>query len=124
MIKKQKKIFEKYKKLEVIGEGANSKVYSVKEKSTGKIFALKRIRDDTKEETNQEIEILKQIKHPNVIEIYKDFLEDENRYLLLEKADCKKLYCLGFIVYFLFNFLLFRYLIFFIFLILLNIFLN
>ena len=100
MIKKQKKIFEKYKKLEVIGEGANSKVYSVKEKSTGKIFALKRIRDDTKEETNQEIEILKQIKHPNVIEIYKDFLEDENRYLLLEKADCKAYFYFEYFIFF------------------------
>ena len=60
-----------------------------KEKKTGKIYALKRIRDNSNEETNQEIEILKQIKHPNVIEIYKDFLEDGNRYLLLEKADCK-----------------------------------
>ena len=89
MKKIKKKIFEKYEKLEVIGQGANSKVYSVREKETGQIYALKRIQDNSNEETNQEIEILKQIKHPNVIQIYKDYLEDGNRYLLLEKADCK-----------------------------------
>lgn len=95
MKKVKKKIFQKYEKLECIGQGANSKVYSVREKSTGKIYALKRIQDNSNEETNQEIEILKQIKHPNVIQIYRDYLENGNRYLLLEKADCKNFYIQG-----------------------------
>lgn len=89
MKKSKKEIFEKFEKLSILGEGADSKVYKVREISTGKLYALKRIRDASSEQTSQEISILKSIKHPNVIKIHNDFLEQGNLYLLLELAHCK-----------------------------------
>lgn len=63
---------EKYHILNAIGEGAFGKVFKGRKKKTGQIVALKFITKRGKSEKDinnlrQEIEILKRLKHENII---------------------------------------------------------
>ncbi|KAG8383532.1 hypothetical protein BUALT_Bualt04G0023300 [Buddleja alternifolia] len=68
-----------FEKLEQIGEGTYGQVYMAREKETGEIVALKKIRMDKEKERYlsfcfpnaaiQEIEILKKLQHDNVIKL-------------------------------------------------------
>ena len=96
---------DNYQKIERIGKGSYSSVFKVKNKNTNLIRAMKVIpkhfqKDDT--EIMREINILKNLDHPNVMKIY-EFLEDDNNYYLIEEfcdegdletaLDNKKIYC-------------------------------
>ncbi|EYU31006.1 hypothetical protein ABFS82_08G225800 [Erythranthe guttata] len=63
-----------FEKLEQIGEGTYGQVYMAKEKETGEIVALKKIRMDNEKEgfpitAIREIKILKKLQHENVIQL-------------------------------------------------------
>lgn len=63
----------KYEKLDKLGEGTYGVVYKAKHKVTGEIVALKKIRlekedDGVPSTAIREISLLKNIKHPNVVE--------------------------------------------------------
>ncbi|GKV28849.1 hypothetical protein SLEP1_g37842 [Rubroshorea leprosula] len=63
-----------FDKLEQVGEGTYGQVYRAKEKKTGEIVALKRLRMDKEREgfpitAIREIKILKKLNHKNVIEL-------------------------------------------------------
>ncbi|GFQ03770.1 cyclin-dependent kinase c-1 [Phtheirospermum japonicum] len=65
---------ESFEKLEQIGEGTYGQVYMAKEKRTGEIVALKKIRMDNEKEgfpitAIREIKILKKLQHENVIKL-------------------------------------------------------
>ncbi|KAG9147672.1 hypothetical protein Leryth_015735 [Lithospermum erythrorhizon] len=65
---------ECFEKLEQIGEGTYGQVYMAKEKKTGEIVALKKIRMDNEKEgfpitAIREIKILKKLQHENVIKL-------------------------------------------------------
>ena len=68
----------KYEKIKKIGEGAYGMVYQAKNKQTGEIVALKKIRLASVEEgipstTIREIALLKelqQLKHPNIVRLH------------------------------------------------------
>ena len=96
---------ENYEKIQRIGKGSYSSVYKVRNKNTNLIRAMKIIpknfqKDNT--EIMREIEILKNLDHPNVMKIY-EFLEDDKNYYLIEEfcdegdletaLDNKKIYC-------------------------------
>ena len=58
--------------MEKIGEGTYGVVYRARDKLTGKIIALKRIRLEQEEEgvpstAIREISLLKELQHPNVV---------------------------------------------------------
>ena len=62
-----------YEKLEKLGEGTYGVVYKAKHKTTGEIVAVKRIRlekedDGVPSTAIREISLLKNLKHPNVVE--------------------------------------------------------
>ncbi|KYR00380.1 p34-cdc2 protein [Tieghemostelium lacteum] len=80
----------RFQKLEKLGEGTYGKVYKAKEKSTGRLVALKKIRledDGVPSTALREISILKDIPHPNVVTLY-DVLHCSNRlYLVFEYLD-------------------------------------
>jgi serine/threonine protein kinase len=63
---------ERYQKLEKIGEGTYGVVYKAKDKLTGQIIALKRIRLEAEDEgipstAIREISLLKELQHPNIV---------------------------------------------------------
>ncbi|KAL2339424.1 hypothetical protein Fmac_007364 [Flemingia macrophylla] len=68
------KTADSYEKLAKIGRGTYSNVYKAREKGTGKIVALKKVRFDTSDSESikfmaREIMILLMLDHPNVIKL-------------------------------------------------------
>ncbi|KAI3451055.1 hypothetical protein Pfo_007720 [Paulownia fortunei] len=65
---------DSYDKLAKAGQGTYSNVYKARDKATGKIVALKKVRFDTSEPESvkfmaREIIILKKLDHPNIIKL-------------------------------------------------------
>lgn len=88
---------DKFSKIEKIGEGTYGIVYKAKHKLTGEIVALKRIRLDGDSEgvpstALREISLLKELKHPNVVQLMEVVHVDKILYLVFEylHQDLKK----------------------------------
>ncbi|KAH9311646.1 hypothetical protein KI387_026681, partial [Taxus chinensis] len=65
---------ESYEKLDKIGQGTYSNVYKARDRETGKIVALKKVRFDTSEQESvrfmaREIKILRRLDHPNIVKL-------------------------------------------------------
>ena len=63
---------DRYEKLEKIGEGTYGMVHKAKDKDTGDIVALKKVRMGNEDEgvpstALREIALLKEIQHPNTV---------------------------------------------------------
>lgn len=63
---------ERYERLGRVGEGTYGIVYKARDRHTGDIVALKRIRLETEDEgipstAIREISLLKELKHPNIV---------------------------------------------------------
>lgn len=87
----------KYEKLDKLGEGTYGVVYKAKHKVTGEIVALKKIRlekedDGVPSTAIREISLLKNIKHPNVVELKEVLYSINSLYLVFEylEFDLKK----------------------------------
>jgi serine/threonine protein kinase len=80
---------DRYQKIEKnggLGEGTYGVVYKAKDRQTGDIVALKRIRLEVEDEgipstTLREISVLRQLKHPNIVEL-SDVIQSEGRLFL------------------------------------------
>uniref|UniRef100_A0A8B9L053 Calcium/calmodulin dependent protein kinase IG n=1 Tax=Astyanax mexicanus TaxID=7994 RepID=A0A8B9L053_ASTMX len=70
--------------IEVLGSGAFSEVFMVKERKTGKLFAMKCVKKKNKRDINleNEIAVLRRIKHENVVGL-EDFYESRSHYYLV-----------------------------------------
>lgn len=94
------KSLEEFIIIEEIGKGGYSKVYLVENKKSGRRYALKacfKIKDgkDRSDRTRTEIEVLKKLKHPNIIRLKGYFEDSDNIYLVLEYIsgkDCSKFF--------------------------------
>ncbi|XP_014214764.1 cyclin-dependent kinase 2 [Copidosoma floridanum] len=91
-------MMDNYFKLEKIGQGTYGVVYKAKDKLTGKVVALKKIRLDTESEgvpptAIREISLLKELAHPNIIQLFDVVQGDNHLYLVFEflQQDLKKL---------------------------------
>jgi len=80
-----------YEKLNRIGEGTYGIVYRAKDKITGKIYALKKVRMERETEglpttSLREIRILKSIKHENIVQLHEVVVgkELDNIFLVFE----------------------------------------
>ncbi|XP_026395958.1 probable serine/threonine-protein kinase At1g54610 [Papaver somniferum] len=65
---------ESYEKLDKIGQGTYSNVYKARDRETGQIVALKKVRFDTSEAESvrfmaREITILQKLDHPNIVKL-------------------------------------------------------
>jgi len=78
---------ERYQKLDKIGEGTYGVVYKAKDKVTGEIIALKKIRLEAEDEgipstAIREISLLKELQHPNIVRLY-DVVHTERKLTLV-----------------------------------------
>ncbi|XP_067015382.1 cyclin-dependent kinase 1 [Anabrus simplex] len=88
---------EDYIKLEKIGEGTYGVVYKCKNKSTGQIVAMKKIRLENDDEgipstAIREISLLKELQHPNIVSLENVIMEEARLHLVFEwlTMDLKK----------------------------------
>lgn len=87
-----------FQKLEKIGEGTYGIVYKAKDKKTGRLLALKKIRPESENEgipatTIREIILLKNLKHSTIIDLMEVIHNEDRMYLVFEfiETDLKKL---------------------------------
>ena len=75
----------------VLGYGASGKVYLVYHRVTGEKFACKVIKKDGQmndaESMNTEIEIMKRVRHDNIVTLYELFESAKCMWLILELVD-------------------------------------
>ncbi|XP_076349573.1 cyclin-dependent kinase 1-like isoform X2 [Tachypleus tridentatus] len=89
--------FEDYTKIEKIGEGTYGVVYKGKNKKTGQLVALKKIRLESEDEgvpstAIREISLLKELQHPNIVCLQDVLMQESRLYLVFEflSMDLKK----------------------------------
>jgi len=78
---------EKYQKIEKIGEGTYGVVYKARNRMTGELVALKKIRLEAEDEgipstAIREISILKELQHPNIVRLH-DVIHTEKKLTLV-----------------------------------------
>ncbi|KAK6181670.1 hypothetical protein SNE40_009480 [Patella caerulea] len=88
---------ENFQKIEKIGEGTYGVVYKARDKITGHLVALKKIRLDSESEgvpstAIREISLLKELEHPNVVRLLDVIHSEMKLYLVFEylNQDLKK----------------------------------
>lgn len=88
---------DKYQRLEKLGEGTYGVVYKAKNLETNEIVAIKKIRlekedDGVPSTAIREISLLKNLKHPNIVELREVLFCQEQLYLVFEylEYDLKK----------------------------------
>ena len=81
---------EEYEPVKQLGVGGYGQVFLVKHKKMNLLRAMKVIpaKSKTGEKTNEEIELLKQLDHPNIVKLFEYFCDDDKYYLITE-------YCKG-----------------------------
>ncbi|KAI5171036.1 hypothetical protein NEFER03_0438 [Nematocida sp. LUAm3] len=83
---------ETFQKIEKIGEGTYGVVYKAREKGTGKVVALKKVRlTDDREgmpaTTIREISLLKNLRHPYIICLHQVIYTEKKLYMVFEYAE-------------------------------------
>lgn len=84
---------EKYQRINKIGEGTYGVVYKARDKITNEIVALKKIRLDHEDEgipstAVREISLLKELQHPNVVNLKEVITGEKKLHLIFEYMDC------------------------------------
>ena len=90
--------FEDFEPLQLLGQGSFGKVIKVSSLINQKIYAMKILNLEVKEEEGitkemkeqyflSEIELLKKLDHPNIVKYYKSFREDDKFYIIMEYFD-------------------------------------
>jgi len=83
---------EKYVKIDKLGEGTYGIVWKAKNRETGEIVALKRIRLESEDEgvpctAIREISLLKELRHPNIVRLYDVVHSEKKLTLVFEHLD-------------------------------------
>lgn len=81
---------------EVLGEGSFAKVFRCVDKDSGNSYAAKELDchgdDEYKAKIEQEVEILKDLRHENIVTLCRSFTEGDKIYLVMELVDGGSLY--------------------------------
>uniref|UniRef100_A0A0D9RIX0 cyclin-dependent kinase n=1 Tax=Chlorocebus sabaeus TaxID=60711 RepID=A0A0D9RIX0_CHLSB len=85
-------VMEKYEKLAKIGEGSYGVVFKCRNKTSGQVVAIKKFvesEDDpvVKKIALREIRMLKQLKHPNLVNLIEVFRRKRKMHLVFEYCD-------------------------------------
>lgn len=80
---------EDYVKIEKIGEGSYGVVFKGRHKKSGDIVAMKKVKIDAEEEgipatSIREISMLRDIQHPNIVQLKDVLMSDLKLYLVFE----------------------------------------
>lgn len=67
-----------------IGEGGHATVFSVWSQKYGELFVAKKIPVKPSQEITSEVELLMNLQHPNIINMYEYWCEENNLYVILE----------------------------------------
>jgi len=83
---------DRYQKIEKIGEGTYGVVYKAKDLSNSKFVALKKIRLEAEDQgvpstAIREISLLKELVHPNIVNLVDVIHKDQKLYLVFEFLD-------------------------------------
>ena len=84
---------DKYTRTEKLGEGTHGVVFKARRHNdTGEMIALKKIRLDSEDEgvpgtALREISLLKELNHPNVVELKDVFYQQKKLYVAFELCD-------------------------------------
>ena len=84
-----KSLREKYECTKQLGKGGYGKVFEVRNKTTGDLFACKKLSKlniDNLEKFKREIDILMKLDHPNIIKLYEIFDAPNSLYLIMEEC--------------------------------------
>ena len=87
---RQKQTIRDYESLKIIGRGAFGEVHVCKEKKTGKIVAVKKMKKEVLSQKNQIIHIrneqliMSKLKSPWIVNLKASFQEDDYLYLIME----------------------------------------
>ncbi len=81
-----------YEVMSIIGEGAYGIVLKAKHKQTRKKVAIKKFKEAASEQLlyktiNREIQVLKALKHPNIVDLHEAFRKDNRVFLVFEYVD-------------------------------------
>ena len=94
IVKRTQSLADVYERVQLLGQGAYGSVYKVKRKGTGTREIIRALKEISKKSMNvsqesvneirNEIEVLKNIDHPNIMKIFEFFEDDKNIYLINE----------------------------------------
>ena len=87
-------ISSKYEIIHEIGRGAFSKVYKVKSRENNNIYCLKKINTKKTKDKENEIKILSNLSHPNLIKCFFSFYDSENIYIIMDFCEFGDLFSL------------------------------
>ena len=81
-----------YVKIEKVGEGTYGVVFKGRHKKRGEIVAMKKVKYECQDDgipssTVREISLLRDLKHPNIVELKDVLLEDREIFLIFEFLD-------------------------------------
>ena len=89
-----KEISSKYEIIQEVGRGAFSIVYKVKSKENNNIYCLKKINTKKTKDKENEIKILSNLSHPNLIKCFYSFYNYENIYIIMDFCEFGDLFSL------------------------------
>lgn len=83
---------DRYSKIEKVGDGTYGVVFKARDRVTGKLVALKKIRLEAEDEgvpstAIREISLLKTMQHPNIVKLFEAVYQDGRLYLVFEFLD-------------------------------------
>ena len=87
-------ISKKYEIIQEIGRGAFSIVYKVKSKEDNNIYCLKKINMKKTKDKENEIKILSNLDHPNLIKFFYSFSNEDGIYIIMEFCEYGDLFSL------------------------------
>ena len=89
-----KEISSRYEIIQEIGRGAFSIVYKVKSKEDNNIYCLKKINMKKTKDKENEINILSNLDHPNLIKFFYSFSNEEGIFIIMEFCEYGDLFSL------------------------------